>query len=382
MPAWQRLQAVKAVITYRNLVLKASEPALDDMCVTLQRIVESEREAQPGLKDEAQLVGIIDESEPKAIQAFRRDLRLHRKQMRTERAYVKCLKQFFAFCGTEESAELDERQIRDFLTQLAVEKSVAVSTQNQAKSALLFFFQQVLRRDLEFLDVVSPNKPKRLPVVLTRHEIQSLIAEFAGLKKLMFTLMYGAGLRHVECRRLRIKDIELEENTILVRNGKGDKDRMTVLPQRAKHALIEQIEAVRVRYRKNLRNDQGEVYLPFALSRKSPNEGHKFGWQWLFPARQMSRDPKTGRKMRHHVSEAYFSGAFTRALARSEIAKNAVPHSLRHSFATHMLEGGADIRTVQELLGHKDVRTTQIYLHVMNKPGIAVTSPVDREDFD
>ena len=302
---------------------------------------------------------------------------MRRKALETERAYAGWVSRFMRHCGSEDLRQFGDREIKSFLTQLAVEGNVAPNTQNQAKSALLFLYQQVFQRELGFLDAVPADKPERLPVVLSREEIARLWPEFKGLRRLMFQVMYGAGLRHRECRRLRIKDICIDEGHIVVRTGKGEKDRITVLPERSRQPLIEQIEAVRRLHQRDLDDGFGAVYLPYALERKYPNEKREFGWQWLFPARQMSRDPRSGERRRHHVSEDYFAVFFKRAADRVGIAKNAVPHSLRHSFATHLLEDGADIRTVQELLGHKDVRTTMIYLHVMNKPGLAVRSPVD-----
>jgi integron integrase len=260
---------------------------------------------------------------------------------------------------------------------LAVEGNVTAGTQKQAKCALLFLYQKVLGRELGFLDMGQANKPSRLPVVLSRPEVVRLLPEFQGLRRLMFLVMYGTGMRHRECRRLRVKDVCFDEGHIVVRSGKGDQDRITVLPERCREALREQIEVVRRQHERDLDDGFGAVYLPHALERKYPNENREFGWQWVFPAKKLAKDPRSGKFRRHHVSDEYFGEFFKRAIDRVGITKNAVPHSLRHSFATHLLEDGADIRTVQELLGHKDVRTTMIYLHVMNKPGLAVRSPVD-----
>jgi integron integrase len=302
---------------------------------------------------------------------------VRQKALETERAYVGWVQRFIRHCGADDVTQFGEAEIKTFLTDLAVEGDVTPGTQNQAKCALLFLFQSVLGRELEFLDVARAKKPERLPVVLSRQEIALLLPEFKGLRWLMFLVMYGAGLRHRECRRLRVKDVCFEEGHIVVRSGKGDQDRITVLPEKARAPLREQIEAVRRHHQNDLDLGFGAVYLPYALERKYPNEKWEFGWQWVFPSRQMSKDPRTGEHRRHHVSEDFFADCFKRTVDRVGIVKNAVPHSLRHSFATHLLEGGADIRTVQELLGHKDVRTTMIYLHVMNKPGLAVRSPVD-----
>ena len=376
-PAWQQLQAVKAIEMYRDLILKSAKPNLTFIRKTLHHAASLER-STGGLSDEPHIVGFIDPTAPEIIQECRREMRLQGKAMRTEKSYINWICQFFKFCGTENCSELDESHIRSFLTFRAVEENAAPRTQNQAKCALLFLFQQVLGRELEFIDYVASTKDSRLPIVLTANEVNSMLLHLFGTKKIMFQLMYGSGLRHVECRRLRIKDICVDEGTIVVRNGKGNKDRITVLPDRIKQDLIEQIERVRVIHNHDLDEGFGGVYLPYALEKKYPNANRQFGWQWLFPARQLSYDKRNQIHRRHHVSEAFFSKAFSQALSQSQISKNAVPHSLRHSFATHLLEDGADIRTVQELLGHKDLRTTQIYLHVMNKPGLAVKSPADR----
>jgi integron integrase len=384
-PAWQRLQAVRAIETYRDLVLQTGVPSLTPIRQKLSQLADQERavgagSGRPGVQDERHLIGRIDPAEPAIIQQIRRELRVRHKALETERAYVGWVERFIRHCGSADLTQFGEGHIKSFLTELAVEGNVTAGTQNQAKCALLFLFQRVLGRELAFLDVTRATKPKRFPVVLSRPEIGLLLPLFLGLRCLMFVLMYGAGLRHRECRRLRVKNIDFDEGHIVVRSGKGDQDRITVLPERARQPLREQIEGVRRLHQRDLDDGFGAVYLPHALERKYPNENREFGWQWVFPAQQMSKDPRSGSIRRHHVSEAYFGEFFKQAVDRVGITKNAVPHSLRHSFATHLLEDGADIRTVQELLGHKDVRTTMVYLHVMNKPGLAVKSPVDTLD--
>lgn len=380
-PAWQRLQATRAVEAYRQEVLGTSEPSLQSIRLTLSRLADQERAANaggvPDARDERQLVGIIDPGEPPIVQQTRRELRVRHKALRTERAYVGWIERFIRFCGSGDVTQCADAEIKAFLTDLAVTHNVTASTQNQAKCALLFLFRNVLGRDLGFLDVVKASKPERLPVVLSRAEIERLFAQFHGTRRLMFALMYGAGLRHVECRRLRIKDVCFDEGHIVIRSGKGDKDRITVLPDEACGMLHDRVAAVRVQHDSDLQGGLGAVFLPHALERKCPAACREFGWQWLFPSRQPVRDPRSGSVRRHHVSDEFFGGYFKQALRRAGIGKHAVPHSLRHSFATHLLEGGADVRTVQELLGHKDVSTTMIYLHVMNKAGLAVRSPID-----
>ncbi len=390
--AWKRMQAVRALQAYQRLVLKTDNPTLEPIRIALSRLASKERSQSNGVAGRREIkmvdsgvsgqraVGFIDPTEPKVIRELRQELRLQFRSTNTEKAYVKCIKQFAAFLGTNELERFAEPEIRQFLTHKAVDGHVAPNTQNQVKSALLFLYVEVFGRNLEFLDYVPSDKDQKLPVVLSRQEIVRLLPEFTGLKRLMFLIMYGSGLRHGECLRLRIKDVCLDGGQIIVRNGKGEKDRVTVLPEAIRNSFAEQRELVRRCHKKDLNDGFGTVYMPYALDRKYPNENKKLAWQYVFPAANITKDPYCGVPRRHHVGETLFARAFGKAVARAEIFKNAVPHSLRHSFATHLLEDGADIRTVQELLGHKDVRTTMIYLHVMNKPGLAVKSPVDLLD--
>jgi integron integrase len=382
--AWQRLQAVEAIQAYQKLILKTDEPSLADVRGKLVRISALELRTQTmngqdgtGPEDRRKLIGRIDQSEPEIIQKTRECLRLLHYARETERAYVGWIQRFIQHCGSEELGKFGERQITAFLTKLAVEGNVAQSTQKQALSSLLFVYEKVLDRQLSFLDVVGSTKARRLPVVLSCVEIKRLVAEFTGRNWLMFQLMYGAGLRHKECRQLRIKDVCFDDGHLIVRNGKGDKDRVTVLPQVCIVPLQEQIQVATSTHKRDLEDGFGEVWLPHALARKYTNASRELAWQWVFPSRQISRDPVSGQMRRHHIHETTFGDAFKMALRSAEISKAATPHSLRHSFATHLLENGHDIRTVQEILGHKDVKTTEVYLHVMNKPGLAVTSPAD-----
>lgn len=387
IPAWQRLQAATAISSYHDLVLGDPIAGMEDVIQQLgTRARSEERHSGPVTDaDLEMLIGVIDENEPAVLQKVRREARVSGLMRRTEIAYVGWIKRFLENHGQSPAALNDpaggglpsEGEIRKFLTGLAVEGNVAPSTQNQAKSALLFLYQGVFGRRLGFIDVTPAGKAARLPVVLSRGEVSELMKSFHGLKQLMFRLMYGAGLRHIECRRLRVKDVAFDDGHLVVRNGKGDQDRITVLPEICRATLKDHVESISARHAEEVETAGGAVWLPHALERKYPAANQELAWQWLFPARQYSKDPVSGRLLRHHVSESFFASEFKKQLRRSGIAKNAVPHSLRHSFATHLLESGSDIRTVQELLGHKDVRTTQVYLHVMNRPGIAVRSPAD-----
>jgi integron integrase len=270
-------------------------------------------------------------------------------------------------------------EVRDFLSHLAVERNVAASTQNQAKSALLFLYREVLNIELPWLDeVIAARSARRLPVVLTQTETRRLLDAMSGTMGLVASLLYGTGMRLLEGLRLRVKDIEFERREIIVREGKGNKDRVTVLPENLILPLRAHLEKVRAMHGRDLGAGFGEVYLPDALAKKYPKAARTWGWQFVFPSTVRSTDPRTGIERRHHVYEASVQRAVREAAKLAEIHKPVTPHTLRHSFATHLLQSGYDIRTVQELLGHKDVQTTMIYTHVMNKGGKGVISPLDR----
>ncbi len=271
------------------------------------------------------------------------------------------------------------KEVEEFLSHLAVAGRVSASTQNQAKSALLFLYKEVLGAELTWLDqVASAKTTKRLPVVLTPSEVTSMLSRLDGSHALLARLLYGTGLRIMEGLRLRVKDVDFERGEILVRDGKGGKDRVTMLPASISRALQLHLERVREQHRQDLAEGYGEVYLPFALDRKYPNAGREWGWQYVFPSARLSVDPRSGVTRRHHVQDQSVQRAIRQAVRDAGINKPATPHTLRHSFATHLLESGYDIRTVQELLGHSDVSTTMIYTHVLNRGGRGVASPLDR----
>jgi integron integrase len=270
-------------------------------------------------------------------------------------------------------------EITQFLTALAVHGQVSASTQNQALCALIFLYRHVLGQNLGwFDDLVRAKRPQRLPVVLTRAEVRALLGALEGMHWIMASLLYGAGLRLLECLRLRVKDIDLAGHQILVRAGKGHKDRRTVLPAAAQEPLRAHLEHIRQRHQHDLLRGLGGVYVPDALQRKYPNASREWGWQWVFPASQISLDPRSGEHKRHHVHESVLQRAVKEATRKAGLVKTASCHTLRHSFATHLLEDGYDIRTIQELLGHQDVKTTMIYTHVLNRGGKGVYSPMDR----
>ncbi len=305
--------------------------------------------------------------------------RLRHLSLRTEDTYRNWIKRFILYHGKRHPRDLDAEAVRSFLTHLAVTEHVAASTQNQAFNALLFLYRQVLRMEPPNIDGVErARKSKSLPVVFTKEESNSVIAHLKGEHRLIAGLLYGSGLRIMEAVRLRVKDIDFSRNEVIVRDGKGENDRLTMLPQSLKPALAVQIEAVRRLHEEDLKRGWGEVYLPYALERKYKNAATDFPWQYLFPANKASIDPRSGKMRRHHASEQSVQRAVKSALRAAGVKKDGSCHAFRHSFATHLLEDGYDIRTVQELLGHKDVRTTMIYTHVLNRGGRGVRSPLDQ----
>ena len=316
---------------------------------------------------------------PRLLDRVREAIRARHYSRRTEKAYVGWIKRYIFFHGKRHPAEMGGPEITRFLTALAVDSRVAASTQNQALNALLFLYRIVLEQDLPWLDdVIRAQRPVHLPVVLTRDEVRRVLERLDSPSRLVVLLLYGAGLRLLEAAQLRVKDVDLATNQILIRNGKGAKDRVTMLPAVAKPGLLQQLDAVLRQHRADLERGAGWVALPDALARKYPNAGRELGWQWIFPATRHYVDRVTGQRRRHHLHESVIQRAVKRALRQEEIAKAASCHTFRHSFATHLLEDGHDIRTVQELLGHRDVSTTMIYTHVLNRGPAAVRSPADR----
>jgi integron integrase len=305
-------------------------------------------------------------------------MRMRHMSARTEEAYVAWIRRFIFFHGKRHPDEMGESEITEFLSHLAINAHVAASTQNQALAALLFLYQRVLGRDLAWLaNLVHAKVPERLPLVLSRGEVSAVLDRMAGVAALMATLLYGSGLRVLECAELRIKDLDFERRELTVRDGKGRKDRRTMLPDRLKTSLLAHLLVVRQIHENDLTQGAGFVALPDALDRKYPTASKTWPWQWVFPASRHYVDRATSQMRRHHVHETVIQRAFKIAVKAAGIGKNATVHTLRHSFATHLLEGGYDIRTIQELLGHKDVRTTMIYTHVLNRGGRGVRSPLD-----
>ena len=316
---------------------------------------------------------------PRLLDRVRIAIRTRHLSPRTEEAYVFWIRRFVRFHRKRHPAEMGAPEVTAFLSSLAVEGRVAASTQNQALCALLFLYRHVLGTELPWLDdLVRAKRPARLPVVLTREEVAAVLQHLHGVKRLAAALLYGSCLRLLECLGLRVKDVDFARNEILVRGGKGDRDRRTMLPVALKDALARFVEAVRRQHERDLIGDAGWVALPHALGRKYPNAGHEWGWQWVFPATRIHVDAESGQRRRHHLHESVLHRAVREAVLRARIPKPAGCHTFRHSFATHLLEDGHDIRTIQELLGHRDVRTTMIYTHVLNRGGSGVTSPVDR----
>lgn len=340
-----------------RLVRLVSYPALSHHASALPLAV---REAGPG-----------DAPKPRLLDRVRAAIRARHYSRRTEKAYVAWIRRYIFFHGKRHPAEMGGRELTRFLTSLAVDGKVAASTQNQALSALLFLYREVLERRVPWLDnLVYAKRPHHLPVVLTPEEVRAVLTEIHGVPRLMAILLYGAGLRLLECARLRVQDLDIGRNQIVVRSGKGSKDRLTTLPVAIKPDLVRHLASVRAQHQVDLQAGAGWVELPGALGKKYPHAGREWAWQWVFPATRVYVDRLTGERRRHHLHESVLQRAVKTAALRAGIPKRVTCHTFRHSFATHLLEANYDIRTVQELLGHTDVSTTQIYTHVLNRgPG-------------
>ena len=313
------------------------------------------------------------------LDRLRHHIRLRHYSIRTEEAYGLVVKRFILFHGKRHPQEMGADEIRQYLSHLANEGQVSASTQNQALSALLFLYREVLGVDLPFIQAIGRAKrPVRVPTVLTHEEVDRVLARLPGTHHLMASLLYGSGLRLMECVRLRVKDLDFGYKQIIVRDGKGEKDRRTVLPKQLIMPLKHQLARVRRLHEDDLRKGYGRVYLPYALERKYPNASAEWYWQWVFPANRLSVDPRSGKVRRHHASEDMLQKAVKMAVREAGVTKRASCHTLRHSFATHLLEDGYDIRTIQELLGHKNLQTTQVYTHVLNRGGRGVKSPLEK----
>jgi len=304
--------------------------------------------------------------------------RLKHLSTRTEKAYRHQIKRFIVFHKLRHPQNMREEEIRAYLSHLAIDRNVAASTQNVALAALLFLYRDVLKIDLNRIeDIERARLPTRLPIVFTRDEVKAILKQLSSVDHIVASLMYGTGLRLMECLRLRIKDIDFSYNQIFIRSGKGEKDRVTMLPISLKEPLRKHILTVKLIHQTDLKQGLGEVHMPYALARKYSGAARQWGWQYLFPAGEITKDPRTNKLRRHHIHESKVQRAVKNAIRTARIVKRGSCHTLRHSFATHLLEDGYDIRTVQELLGHKDVRTTMIYTHVLNRGGRGVKSPLD-----
>jgi integron integrase len=322
------------------------------------------------------------ESAPKGkklLDQYSEFLRNRHYSLRTEKTYIGWVRQYILFHNKRHPREMGVPEINDFITHLVNQKTVAASTQNQAISAILFLYRNVLNIQLDekALVPIRPTRPRRVPTVLSRQEAKKVIAQMDGVYKIMTQIMYGSGLRLMEVMRLRVKDLDFANRQIIVRDGKGENDRVTMFPDVLLEPLRLHLQQVRAQHDIDLSMGYGTVYLPYALERKYPNADREFAWQYVFPAPDLSIDPVSGIRQRHHLNEANLQRAVKGAAKLARIDKPVSPHTFRHSFATHLLENGYDIRTVQELLGHKDVKTTMIYTHVLNRGGLAVKSPLD-----
>jgi integron integrase len=377
--AWQRLQIVDAIAEHRELLVESGPLTLGEVRQKLAAVSREEAVREAVANSEIDQTR-IDPGAPEVVQQVQRVCRRLHYSLRTERAYIGWIERFIKTYGLSDMASWErtgEPEVKEFLTDLAVERNVAASTQDQALCSLLFVYKHVLCRELDEVDALRAKKPARLPVVLSRREVQAILKQLAGRDLLVAQLLYGAGLRILECLRLRIKDIDFDQRLLVIRDAKGSKDRVSVFPEIARDGLQRLVEHRREMHEGDLLEGCGAVWLPNALLKKYPAAANQFAWQYLFASERRSRDPHSQLVGRHHMSDGVFATKLKSAVARARVDKKVTPHTLRHSFATHLLQAGTDIRTLQELLGHADVSTTMIYTHVLNRPGIAVKSPAD-----
>lgn len=380
VPAWKRLQIVKGLIWYRNHVRKSAVPRLEPIRTKLQEIVIAEK-FPPDSRSMEEVVGRISSREPDVLQELRRRMRLHGKSYNTEKAYVKKIRSFMRDRGLRCLADFESigrEDVESHLTDIAVDGNVAPSTQNQSFYALLYLFEHVLHRDLGPIQAVRSTKQTRIPTVMSPSEVSKVLSQLKGTYGLIGRLLYGCGMRISECLRLRIKDIDFDRRMIEIHNSKGNKSRFAPLPEQLVPALKHLLESRRAIHERDQAKGMASVSLPFALSRKYPKAHQELGWQFLFSSDKFSKDPTSGKRHRHHLHSDTFSAHLHRATARSGLTKRITSHTFRHSFATHLLQNGTDIRTIQELLGHSDISTTMIYTHVLARPDTRVISPLDR----
>lgn len=387
---WQFQQAVKALrILYKDIVRPewADQFAWDDWISNAQELshdhatiarIAPEKQSASTENAGSSMMQKVKSLFPDAFERLITEIRVRQYSIRTEQAYVSWLARYVAFNDYCHPDDLPLDFIARYLEHLAVNRNVSPSTQNQALNALIFYYKRILNKEMERLEFARAKKPKRLPVVLTESEVSQLLnAMDSNLYRVMASLLYGCGLRLIECIRLRVFDVDFGYQQIIIRDAKGKKDRVVPLPATLSGRLSEQIEAVSVLHQEDIEAGFGDVYLPYALERKYPTAPKEPGWQYLFPSSRLSVDPRTKKVRRHHVHESNLQKQIKKAANAVGLVKKVNCHCLRHSFATHLLKSGHDIRTVQELLGHTDVSTTMIYTHVLNKPGVSVNSPLD-----
>ena len=380
MPTWKRLKIVHGLIWYRNHVRRSRTPRLEDLRAILQEaLIDENFNQQDRTIEEA--VGKIDPKESDVIQAMRRALRLNNKLWNTEKAYVGKVYAFMRDRSIKSLADFESIGVSDVeahLTDLVVDGDVAVSTQNQAFSALLFLFRHVLQRDFGRIEAMRSNKEAYIPTVMSKSEVVRVLSFFTGVYLIIAQILYGCGMRISECLRLRVKDIDFDQMLIEIHNSKGNKSRFAPLPKQLVEPLRRLVKQREELHERDEANGVASVWLPNALASKYPNAHREFKWQFLFASARFSKDPKTGKRHRHHLQTETFATHLKTAVEKAVVHKHVTSHTFRHSFATHLLQDGTDIRTIQELLGHNDIKTTMIYTHVLSRPDIRVVSPLDR----